>query len=67
MGDKGDSEKTSDAKVRGGWKGKGDEKSALGEINMTDGPHITGYTKKWDQTATQWGDEKKNCEGKVEK
>ena len=46
MGDKGDSEKTSNAKVRGGWKGKGDEKSALGEINMTDGPHITGYTKK---------------------
>ena len=46
MGDKGGRQEASDAKVRGGWKGKGNEKSALGEVNMTDGAYIAGYTEK---------------------
>lgn len=46
MGQKGSRQEASDAKVRSGRKGKGDEKSALGEVNMTDGAHIAGYTEK---------------------
>ena len=46
MGDKGSRQEASDAKVRGGWKGKCDEKSPLGEVNMTNGAYIAGYTEK---------------------